>query len=270
MRCIDRVHLRGSGFEGVNREPARIAKRIQHALTVGVAGQQLAVVALIEEKTRFLARHPINPESVSIFVNFIGRFSCAEQVAVGNGLAVGFRDSFVAFIVNSYQFIAIHIFQSFRNQVSLAVHSDGVSLQYGHAVVKINNKARTAIALAVYKPVTIGLHTGRRFAGRIHAGRIHAVRRFARSVSNDGLPKLPDAGQFFGPVVNVGNDALERENAHRNTAIVVMAGGKVAAFFIEHLHHIAIGKIAFITADGPRKDPGVEPADGLVATSLKK
>ena len=68
LGAVHGVHQRGTSLQSVHRKAPRVAKRIQNTATSRVAGQQVAIVALVDEEASFLTRFPIYSEGMGVFV----------------------------------------------------------------------------------------------------------------------------------------------------------------------------------------------------------
>ena len=80
---VHRADFPGAAREGVDREPARVAEGVEYGAALGVAFDQLAVFALVEEEARFLPLFPVDAEPLAVFQNDVRRMvRGSPQVAV--------------------------------------------------------------------------------------------------------------------------------------------------------------------------------------------
>ena len=80
---VHRADFPGAAREGVDREPARVAEGVEYGAALGVAFDQLAVFALVEEEARFLSLFPVDAEPLAVFQNDVRRMvRGSPQVAV--------------------------------------------------------------------------------------------------------------------------------------------------------------------------------------------
>ena len=83
FRGVHRADLFGAARKGVDREAARIAEGVEYGAALGVAFDQLAVFALVEEEARFLSLFPVDAEPLAVFQNDVRRMvRGSPQVAV--------------------------------------------------------------------------------------------------------------------------------------------------------------------------------------------
>ena len=238
---VHRADFPGAAREGVDREPARVAEGVEHGAALGVAFDQLAVFALVEEEARFLPLFPVDAEPLAVFQNDVRRMvRGSPQVAVDGSEGGLEGERLRRFVVDGREACAVDRAQRLGDLHPRVVHARRVALDDGDRAVDVDDEARQRVALAVDQAIT-----GRR-------GVVREVERAAHVVG-DGDPEVPPR------LVDL--LALEREHAHGDRPHLVVAQGHEFALPGVDLDERPFGEIGlllgFDVINGARENPRV-------------
>ena len=147
----------GAAFQSGHRETSRVAEDIQHLLPFGQLPHQLAVLTLVEEKSRFLAVLPVDMIAAIVFQQvFFDMFP--QQVTIVNGIFLAHATHrFGAFVVNGLQFQIRYQLQSPDNLFQMQCHAFCLRLYHGGVSVNIDDEPWKAIALRMGQTIAIGV-----------------------------------------------------------------------------------------------------------------
>ena len=155
MTDVGADHFAGAPFEGIQRKSAGIGETIEHAQPSHIVHQCLAVFAVIEEQTGFLAylgiHHKLQPGMLTDH-QFM-RWHLAPQ----HGASLGGGALFVAVFAAQHRHqIGIHRHQGSHHVVDDTRGAAAIALEHRHIAIQIDGDARQAVAFA--KQPAVGGH----------------------------------------------------------------------------------------------------------------
>ena len=242
---IHRFHIGGASTQGTEREAARIAEGVQHALSGGQGLQQAAVLPLIDEKAGFLRIRETDTETVAELHDFQRLLRFSKHIAI---FGIAGWEGRAAFVVHRPQLIPQQLPQK-RQQFRIgAVHAFGMGLQHHHPLVVIGDQTGKPVALAVNQAENIG--------GRI-------VPQAQRLTVGDGLPHaLP-------PKIRIDAGVTETQHFQRNASGLPMPGGQIGPVLRVHIGQIALSQRAFHPLHRTGKHPRVAAEKGFLLSRFQ-
>ena len=248
LRRIDRADLAGPSGKRVDREAARVAERVEHGASLGVALHQFAVFALVEEEPGLLALFPIDEELLAVFQHHLrGVVRRAPQVAVHRP-EVGLEgERLRRLVVDGRDAVAVDRADRLGDLLPAAVHTHRMTLDDGRRAVDVRHQPRQRVPLAVDQPV---------------ARRLRAVgqRERAAHVVGHGHAAVPPR------LVNL--FAFEGEDPDGDRADLVVSQGDELSRAVVDLDQGALGDLGLLlgldVVDGTREDPRVAAQERLL------
>lgn len=151
FRTVHANHLAGAAGRGQHTPAAQIAEYVQHPLTLDIAAQPGAVVALIKEPAGLLPR--MQRRQIAQAVLF--------QLHAFRYVAVGDLDILVQTLQLAHRQVVAqqnagrlqNLHQRAHNGLALRLHAGGGALHHQLVAKAVHDQARQAIGLAVHQPI---------------------------------------------------------------------------------------------------------------------
>jgi len=234
--AVHRNDLAGPAQRRAHREPSRVREAVERARPAArIAPQSEAVLALVEEVARLLARAQVYGDAHAVLPHrqLRGRLFAPKYLAPGwRGVTVaqlvllvgGLGDLLVAAVDALQRHLAA---ERVEDGGAMCREPGAVELEHGERAVEIDHHAGQPVALAVHQPRAVGL-----FGEHVRAPERHRARDApAPEDRTDGLPRI----------------ACEHAHADGAERVVVAARDELPAR--GHVH------------DGPRLEPLRWPFD---------
>ena len=238
--AVDGIDVRRAGIQGVDGKTAGIAEQVQHILPGGVAADERAVFALVEEKARLLPLAPIHKEAVAVLQHghFVRRKSFSLIEVTIDQLKSSFkRRSAGTLVVNGLQRLAVDRLERLADLPLGAEHTDRMGLQHADAVVIIDDESGQVVALAVHQPVA---------SGRPAADQPH------------DLAGMEGGADAVRPERRLQRGVVIAEDADGDGTDLIVAIGEKTPVGGENPDDIALGGRTDDLRDSPGEDPGME------------
>ncbi len=241
------MHQPCASAEGINGKSAGVAEHIEDILAACIPLEQGTILALVDEKARFLPAQPVDTEGKSILhcpepVPHIGGVA-PNEIADALPVDAGFEgQSVVGFVVHITDINHL-IYNGLRYFLTMKVHADGVRLHHRCVRIDVHHQSGQEIALAMDETISV----------------------VGGSDEPDSLAHLIGCLNALTPKITGQFARAKRQNPHGNRADLIVPDAQYMVVTINHLHQFAllrsvVGVVAVETnsANGPREDPRVE------------
>ena len=153
-RGVDGVDGEGSAAHGVDGEAAGVAEHIEHLAASGIALEQGAVVALVEEEAGLLPLHPVDVEAEAVLQGDVAVEAAHEILVLGIEPRL-IRQGRLALVVDIADAGAGKTGEGVGDLEAREMHAGAVGLHHGGVGVDVDHEPGEEITLAVHKAVGV-------------------------------------------------------------------------------------------------------------------